>query len=60
MQDGSGPLMPASPTALLRDADGDGYYNDEDCDDTNPMVTPMRRICDGFDNNCDGQIDEAF
>ena len=47
-------------TALLRDADGDGYYNDEDCDDTNPMVTPDAiEICDGFDNNCDGQIDEG-
>ncbi len=47
------------------DADGDGYYNvscsGDDCDDTNAAVNPgTAEICDGLDNNCDGQYDEGF
>ncbi len=42
------------------DNDGDGYTSDEDCDDNNSLVSPGAvEICDGVDNNCDGQIDEG-
>lgn len=41
------------------DADGDGYYSYEDCDDSNAEVNPGHpETCDGLDNNCDGDIDE--
>lgn len=46
------------------DADGDIYGEgggcyDEDCDDTNPAVHDSHEeICDGFDNDCNGQVDD--
>ena len=44
----------------LTDLDGDGYQSDEDCDDGNASVHPnATEICDGMDNNCDGQVDEG-
>lgn len=43
------------------DADLDGYDITVDCDDENPSVYPnAAEICDGLDNNCDGQMDEGF
>jgi len=42
------------------DADGDGYTaEDGDCDDNNSLVHPgAEELCDGADNNCDGEVDE--
>ena len=46
--------------SLALDADGDGYDADEDCDDNNSLVHPgAAELCDGADNNCDGDIDEG-
>ena len=46
------------PEAL--DADQDGYTSGEDCDDSNPEVSPdAEEVCDGIDNNCDGTVDEG-
>lgn len=46
------------------DADEDGYYVEggtcglADCDDSNPEVNPdAAEICNGIDDNCDGQVD---
>jgi hypothetical protein len=42
------------------DADADGYDENEDCDDANSVVNPgAAEICDGIDNNCDGEVDEG-
>lgn len=41
------------------DGDGDGFVSSLDCDDNDPSINPGAvEICDGLDNNCDGQIDE--
>lgn len=42
------------------DADGDGYDASADCDDHDASVYPgARELCDGKDNNCNGNIDEG-
>ena len=53
---------------LSTDADGDGHYTygscltpNDDCDDLDADNFPGNtEVCDGFDNNCDGQVDEGL
>ncbi|WP_211223798.1 putative metal-binding motif-containing protein, partial [Gaetbulibacter saemankumensis] len=50
-------------SSLATDNDMDGYVNhpDIDCDDLDSAVYPgAEEICDGKDNNCEGQIDEGL
>ena len=49
------PSEPASEVPI--DADGDGFFDGEDCDDTNPNVNPNQEenSYDGFDNDCDAE-----
>ncbi|NVM21677.1 MAG: putative metal-binding motif-containing protein [Desulfobacterales bacterium] len=58
-----GTVSSFSPFAVfeLVDADGDGYTKDIDCDDYNASVNPdAHEICNGIDDNCDGQTDEIY
>ena len=35
--------------------------NDDDCDDTTPAASPaMTENCNGYDDDCDGDVDEGF
>lgn len=43
------------------DADGDGYAEEDDCDDNDAAIHPGQpENCDGVDENCNGVIDEGF
>jgi hypothetical protein len=59
----SGCLRPAGFFEDLRqglDLDGDGIPAREDCDDADPARAPgLDEVCDGADNDCDGQVDAA-
>ena len=46
---------------LDEDFDGDGYSEMAgDCDDNNVLFSPeAQELCDGVDNNCDGNVDEG-
>ncbi|TNE51905.1 MAG: hypothetical protein EP343_02405 [Deltaproteobacteria bacterium] len=45
---------------ILVDVDKDGFTNDKDCDDNDKAINPQaKEVCDGKDNNCDGNIDET-
>ena len=44
----------------VNDNDGDGVNEDDDCDDFDANNFPGNtEICDGFDNDCNGTVDEG-
>jgi len=52
---GSGGSVPPG-----QDNDGDGFKTPQDCNDQDPNVHPgVDEVCDGVDNDCNGQIDDG-
>src|SRR5262245_23580380 len=52
---------PRTPDSGVRyDVDGDGFFQDEDCDDNDAAIHPgVPEICDGKDNDCNGRYDDG-
>ncbi len=49
------------PAVEPMDIDGDGYPIPEDCNDSNADIHPAAaEVCDGLDNDCDGQPDDGL
>lgn len=63
LRDGSRTIPQTLKVELLiidDDDDGDGFTDNQgDCNDTDPAINPdAQEVCDGLDNNCNGQVDE--
>jgi hypothetical protein len=42
------------------DEDEDGHFTPDDCNDASDDIHPdAEEVCDGVDNNCDGEVDEG-
>ena len=49
------------PLLADEDLDADGRYWFEDCDDSDPLVSPdALEYLDGIDNDCDSEVDEDY
>ena len=55
-------VMGQDACQTVTDEDGDGWAVEEgDCDDTDPAIYPgAEEVCNGIDDNCDGQVDEGL
>ena len=59
--DTSPPVDDTDTYVIPTDADGDGYAEEDDCDDNNASIHPgQTETCDGVDENCNGVVDEGF
>jgi len=60
--DGDGDGYGNSTMSIVDCLQPTGYViNDTDCNDSNPNVNPRApELCDGLDNNCNSQVDEAI
>jgi hypothetical protein len=43
------------------DDDNDTVLDEDDCDPLDPLISPLAdELCNGFDDDCDGEIDEGY
>jgi len=57
--DGDGFGSPAQVVYRCDPPSPDAVQNGDDCDDADPAVNPdMAEVCNGIDDNCDGNIDD--
>ena len=53
------PAALADGVDAAEDSDRDGFFAEDDCNDQDAQInTGAVEVCDGVDNDCDGQIDE--
>ncbi len=49
------------PDCIDQDHDNDGDLDRTDCDDVNPTISTLAvEVCDAIDQDCDGDVNEAF
>ena len=54
------PMTVTIDPSPCQDRDLDGVNECSDCDDKNPKRKPgLAEVCDGYDNDCDGLVDES-
>jgi hypothetical protein len=59
-RDGDGYGDPCEVVAVCGEAPAGTVDNGDDCDDSDPRVNPVAtEVCDGVDNDCDGEVDEG-
>ncbi|MFM7203790.1 MAG: MopE-related protein [Myxococcota bacterium] len=52
--------LPLVAVATFADQDQDGFTEEQECDDLNPLIFPgQAELCNGIDDDCDGEIDEG-
>ena len=59
--DGKGSSVGDGDDGLSTDSDGDGFSGEDDCDEEDASANAgATEVCNGVDDDCDGEIDEGL